>query len=89
MMTPWVNLEQAYDVNQKLINCRDTRLNQFINNDNRSEEIYWESQIIYSWQQTFKANALTQITHTYQPLVGGGVYLDKSQYSDFCVDKAT
>ncbi len=88
MMTPWVKREQAYDVNQKLKNCHDTRLDKFISDDDDYHDIYWESQIIYSWQQTFKANSMTQITHTYQPLVGGGVYLDESQYPEFCVDNA-
>lgn len=50
-----------------------------------------EVQITYSWQQNFKANAVTTVQHHYQPLVGGGVrdidWLRKNDYSNFCIDK--
>ena len=33
----------------------------------------WSSQLIYSWEQTFPANSVTQVRHEYRPLLGGGV----------------
>ena len=88
MMEPWTNQVDTEYVNQKLLSCRNKALNRFI--ENREDPyITWDSQVIYSWQQTFKANAITKVRHAYKPLVGGSVHLDSSQYSEFCVDKST
>lgn len=89
MMTPWTNQGETAKVDQKLQKCTDKRINQFIDTNEEDSYISWDSQIVYSWQQTFKANAITKINHTYRPLVGGSVHLDTSEYGDFCVDKAT
>lgn len=38
--------------------------------DDLAYAFYWESQVIYGWEQTFGANAITHIKHEYKPLVG-------------------
>ncbi len=89
MMSPWANLDDIDTIHTKLIACNHPTLNPLIGKvmgDDISEAMYWESQIVYSWQQTFKANSTTAISHSYKPLVGGSVHLDKSQYDDFCMD---
>ena len=88
MMTPWTNQADTEAVNKKLLACDNKALDKFI--DNRKDPyIAWDSQLIYSWQQTFKANAITKVRHAYKPLVGGSVGLDSSEYGNFCVDKST
>ncbi|WP_201596966.1 DUF4424 family protein [Psychrobacter vallis] len=88
MMTPWTYKFDTNDINQRLLNCNNKKLDQFID-DREDPYISWDSQIIYSWEQTFKANTVTKIKHTYTPLVGGSVHLDEEQYADFCVDRST
>ena len=89
MMTPWTNQGNTASVDQKLQNCTDKRLNKFIATNEEDSYLYWESQIVYSWQQTFKANATTKINHSYQPLVGGSVHLGEQEFATFCLDGAT
>ncbi|WP_218688875.1 DUF4424 family protein [Psychrobacter sp. BF1] len=89
MMIPWTNQGNTASVDQKLQNCTDKRLNKFINTNEEDSYLYWQSQIVYSWQQTFKANATTKINHSYQPLVGGSVHLGEEEFATFCLDGAT
>nr|WP_201509161.1 DUF4424 family protein [Psychrobacter alimentarius] len=89
MMTPWTYQFDTEVINQQLLDCNNKKLDQFIDDKDDHSYIFWDSQIIYSWEQTFKANTVTKIKHTYTPLVGGSVYLDEEQYADFCVDKST
>lgn len=88
MMAPWTAQVDVETVNQKLLACENKALDGFIY-DKTEPYLFWDSQIIYSWKQTFKAKAITKIKHTYAPLVGGSVHLDATQYDDFCVDNAT
>lgn len=88
MMSPWTYQSDTEYVNQKLLNCNSKALDTFI--DNREDPyIFWDSQVIYSWQQTFKANAITKVRHAYKPLVGGSVHLGEEEFAHFCVDKST
>jgi hypothetical protein len=44
--------------------------------------------VIYSWKQTFKANAPTRVQHQYAPLVGGSVALYPDEYNQsYCMDQ--
>ena len=88
MTLPWISREDAEQVTQRLATCKNKALDKFIY-DRTDPYIFWDSQVIYSWQQTFKAKATTKIKHTYTPLVGGSVHMDSSQYGEFCVDKST
>ncbi len=36
-------------------------------------ETLWDSQVVYSWQQTFPAHTSIKVKHEYQPLLGGSV----------------
>lgn len=62
----------------------------------KDNSLNWTSQIIYSWQQTFKGNAITKIHHEYKPLIGSGVQLDqqltnaenaKALKATYCLDE--
>ena len=92
LMEPW--LRKSASANKKILKCQDPRLAKFTYKDSEdSEDITWGGQIIYSWQQTFKANSTTQIQHEYPPLVGGGLGLPElvnyKEFADtFCIDPA-
>ena len=88
MMGPWTYKVDTEYVNQRLLDCNNKALDKFIY-DKESLDIPWDSQVIYSWKQTFKANAMTKIKHSYTPLVGGSVHLGTEQFTDFCVDNST
>ena len=88
MMSPWTYRFDTDDINQRLLDCKSKALDRFLD-DREDLDILWDSQVIYSWKQTFKANTITKVKHTYKPLVGGSVDLDSGQYGDFCVDDLT
>ncbi|SLJ85310.1 DUF4424 family protein [Psychrobacter sp. DAB_AL43B] len=88
MMGPWTYQVDTEYVNQQLLDCDSKALDKFIY-DKESLYIPWDSQVIYSWEQKFKANTTTKIKHAYTPLVGGSVHLGTEQFKDFCVDDAT
>lgn len=88
MMGPWTYQVDTEYVNQQLLDCNNKALDRFIY-DRESLYIPWDSQVIYSWEQKFKANATTKIKHSYTPLVGGSVHLGEEQFPDFCVDSST
>ncbi|WP_228284681.1 MULTISPECIES: DUF4424 family protein [unclassified Psychrobacter] len=88
MLVPWTYQVDAEYVNRKLLACDNPKLTRFID-DRTDPYIFWDSQIIYSWQQTFKANSTTTVKHTYAPLVGGSVHLGEEEFGDFCVDDYT
>ena len=88
MMSPWTYRFDTDDVNQRLLDCKSKALDKFL--DNREDlDILWDSQVIYSWKQTFKANTITKVKHTYKPLVGGSVHLGEEEFPNFCVDAST
>ncbi len=92
LMEPW--LRKSDSANQKILKCQDPRLAKFTYKTAEDNgDIVWGGQIIYSWQQTFKANAITKIYHEYQPLVGGGLGLAdlinfKKFTNAYCIDSA-
>ncbi|MDO5770303.1 MAG: DUF4424 family protein, partial [Psychrobacter sp.] len=88
MMGPWTSPKDTHYVDQQLLNCDNKEIDRFIM-DRRYPDLSWNSQIIYSWPQTFKANAITKVKHTYAPLVGGSVHLGEEEFSKFCVDGST
>ena len=94
MKDPWT-LKFEGKVEEKILSCQDPRLARF-NLPEVDEDIssfVWGAQIIYSWQQTFKANEITEVQHTYQPLVGGSLSMPRPRNDSFesfgkyyCVD---
>ena len=90
LMEPW--LRKSDSANKKILKCQDPRLAKYSYKDfEDSQDITWGGQIIYSWQQTFKANSITQIQHEYLPLLGSGMGLhdlvDYKKFADtFCID---
>ena len=88
MMSPWTYKFDTDDINQRLLDCNSKALDRFID-DREDLDILWDSQVIYSWKQTFKANTITKVKHTYKPLVGGSVHLGEEEFTNFCVDAST
>ncbi len=90
LMTPWANPEGIYAINKRLSNCNHPALTPLIGAPSDDDYVHWESQVIYSWQQTFKAGKTTHVHHSYAPLVGGTVHMSSSsgEYEEFCVDDA-
>ncbi|WDZ50083.1 DUF4424 family protein [Acinetobacter vivianii] len=88
MLNPWARNNDDYEYYQdKLRQCKQPQIQKIMANFQKDDVIPWSSQVIYSWKQTFKANALTKIQHTYQPLVGGSVALYPDEYNQkFCMD---
>ena len=87
LMEPWLRKSDSAD--KKILKCQDPRLAAYKDPED-SEDITWGGQIIYSWQQTFKANSITQIQHEYVPLVSGGLgipeLVNSKKFTDtFCV----
>ena len=93
-MEPWLRKSDSAD--KKILKCQDPRLAKYSYKDSEdgegvNMEVFWGGQIIYSWQQTFKANSITQIQHEYLPLLGSGMGLhdlvDYKKFADtFCID---
>ena len=88
MLNPWARNNDDNEYYQdKLRQCKQPQIQKILANFKKDDEIPWSSQVIYSWKQTFKANALTKIQHQYQPLVGGSVALYPDEYNqNFCMD---
>lgn len=94
---PWVyTIDTRFvSIAEKLRDCKNPKIAKMIDKTKplTTEEalhdaVHWETQIIYSWQQTFKAGAITRVKHSYQPLVGGGVHFSEVEYQDYCIGNA-
>lgn len=88
MLNPWSRQDDEYETFEtKLRNCQNAALQKVLPKD-PNEVISWSSQVIYSWKQTFKANAFTRVQHQYTPLVGGSVALYPSDDNQtYCMDQ--
>ncbi|RKG32590.1 DUF4424 family protein [Acinetobacter tianfuensis] len=88
MLNPWSRQNDEYETFEaKLRNCKNAALQKVLPKD-PNEVISWSSQVIYSWKQTFKANAVTRVQHQYAPLVGGSVALYPDEYNQsYCMDQ--
>lgn len=88
LLNPWSRQNYEYETfEHKLRNCKNAELQKVLSKDS-NEVISWSSQVIYSWKQTFKANALTRVQHQYAPLVGGSVALyPEEDNKTYCMDQ--
>ena len=91
LMNPWQKNLNSGQISQKIVKCKDSKIADLVKNNLTDDEdaVRWHSQIIYSWQQTFKANALTRVQHQYQPLVGGSIGFsmeDGFEDKTYCMD---
>ncbi len=88
LMQPWQseNTEDQVSINQKVATCTHAKIKQLLALQDDGF-LRWQSQIIYSWQQKFKANRMTAISHQYQPLVGGSLGLEQGVAKAHCVDQ--
>lgn len=87
MLNPWNRKTYEYEIfENKLRHCSNAQLKKLLP-QSQSEAIVWSSQLIYSWQQSFKANSLTRVQHQYAPLVGGSVSLYPAEDEKaYCMD---
>ena len=87
LMQPWQQEDTHPQTQQKIRACKNPKIQQLLAIQDE-DVIRWQSQVIYSWQQTFKANTITQVSHQYQPLVGGSVSLYPDEYNQqFCMNQ--
>lgn len=87
-MQPWTfeNMDDEVSVNQKVADCTHPKVKQLLAIQDE-DTVRWQSQIIYSWTQSFKANGVTKISHQYQPLLGGSLGLGQEVAIAHCVDQ--
>ena len=87
MLNPWNRKTYEYEIfENKLRRCPNVQLKNLLPKS-QSEAIVWSSQVIYSWQQSFKASSLTRVQHQYAPLVGGSVSLYPAEdEKSYCMD---
>ncbi len=90
MLNPWQRDNMEYSTfEDKLRNCNNPQMQRILADFQPNDVIPWSAQVIYSWQQTFKANAVTRVQHQYKPLVGGSAALYPDEYNtQFCMDKS-
>ena len=87
LMYPWMQNQDVKKISQKMLQCTNPKIQQLLQSYQQDDEVYWEAQVVYSWQQRFKAHAITHIQHQYQPLVGGSVALYPEQdEKTYCMD---
>ena len=77
-------------INNKITQCNNPTIKQLRKDGQPTEDLQleWQTQVVYSWQQTFKAGAITHVRHRYVPLVGTGWYGLEGEYPEFCVDES-
>lgn len=77
-------------INKKLAQCNNPTIKKMLPDSSMGEgdiQVLWQTQVVYSWKQTFKANGTTRVQHRYSPLVGTGWYFLQGEYPEFCVDE--
>ena len=74
LMNPWTQKHNLDKLSNKVQACLAPQADRLNLNVNSEIDYIWSSQIVYSWQQTFKAGKTTQIKHQYTPLVGGSFF---------------
>ena len=95
LMHPWTKNKDAEKLNKKIRTCSSPKIKSLLpaSESNIVGWTSWSAQIIYSWKQTFKANALTEIKHQYTPLVGGSFLPSlkakdsKAFIDEYCMDE--
>ena len=89
MLNPWNRKSDEYsNFEDRLRACKVPQLQKILQ-EYKDDLIPWSSQVIYSWQQTFKANSMTKVQHQYAPLVGGSVaFSTEYEGKDYCMDQS-
>lgn len=87
LLNPWTRkVDDPSHYADKVKQCNNPNINKYLSQD--QEYLDWSSEVIYSWQQTFKAYAMIRVQHQYQPLVGGSVSMSEENKKQFCMDQA-
>ena len=83
LLNPWLrDGDRGERIDEKIENCQNPELKNI-------QGKTWASEVIYSWQQTFKANAVTEVYHRYIPLIGSAIGLTlQEDRKDFCMDQS-
>lgn len=90
LIQPWKgeNTDISTSIQQKIQTCKNPRVQKLLKIQDE-DLIRWQSQVIYSWKQNFKANSMTRIQHEYAPLVGGSVSLyPEEDEKTYCMDQS-
>ena len=92
LMHPWTQKQDGEKIDSKIRACRSAKVQSML--PKQPDELPdWSAQIVYSWKQTFKANAVTEIKHQYTPLVGGSFLPSlkakdsKAFIDEYCMDE--
>ena len=92
LMHPWTKKQDGEKIGSKIGACRSAKAQSML--PKQTDELPdWSAQIVYSWKQTFKANAVTEIKHQYTPLVGGSFLPSlkakdsKAFIDEYCMDE--
>lgn len=92
LMHPWTKKQDGEKIGSKIGACRSAKVQSML--PKQTDELPdWSAQIVYSWKQTFKANAVTEIKHQYTPLVGGSFLPSlkakdsKAFIDEYCMDE--
>lgn len=89
LKTPWTHKSQRTVSTEKFLACKNPKIQSLLKGTTDYDEVNWSSQIIYSWKQTFKANAITRVQHQYSPLIGGSVGFSADyEGKDYCMDQS-
>ncbi|WP_304334032.1 DUF4424 family protein [Conchiformibius steedae] len=81
LMDPWTFKHDKDTLAQKTVGCKDPVIQRIT--AGQSSRVFPAAQVVYSWEQNFKARSTTEIKHRYTPLVGGAVYFDPSPQKEF------
>ena len=83
LMSPWTEKYDPSELARKILRCQQPKLQKLLK---WNDDVWWQAQVIYSWQQTFLPNQVTRVRHQYTPLLGGAVYLFPEKAKSVCVD---
>lgn len=88
LMNPWTGKVDSSIISKKILNCKPEKIKKLLADNSDENEVLWQSQIIYSWPQTFKAKAMTRVQHEYKPLVGGSFAISlEDENNPYCMDQ--
>lgn len=73
ILEPYRSMEEVEQDKQTTQMCIQKLVSQGLIQKPTEDNEMWDTQMVYSWQQTFPAYASTFVKHEYQPLVGGSV----------------
>lgn len=87
LMNPWTQAYTSSKLATRLAECKNDTIQKLIEPYEKNDaEIQWFADITYSWKQNFKANAQTEIKHSYTPAIGKGNAVSEETLKVSCAD---